>query len=179
MAEERFDPGGFYELDLARGRVMSRDGGAVVALPGDVVGALLGAVVEGDGPEAVAKLGARMGAVVERSLGGDAGIASPEAVASRVADVLGVCGWGRVVFERWGDGMAIRWADAPLSDAAAAPFLSGVVSALADEDTACVPVGGERFVVVDPSVAPTVAGWARDGADAAAVIGRLAAGEAA
>jgi len=173
MAEERFDPGGFYELDLARGQLLARGGGPVVALDREVVAGLLRAVVEGDGEEPVARLGARLGAAVDRTFGDDAASRHPEAVAGRVADILGVLGWGRVVFERWGEALTLRWADLPVSPRVAAPLLSGVLSALADREVACVAVSDERFVAVDPAIAGTVREWAESGADAATVAGRL------
>lgn len=175
MAEPVFDPAGFYDLDVATGQLRARGEGPVVALQREELSALLAAAASGDGPEVIGRLGARLGGAVARALGGPAKDRSPEAVAGRVADVLGVFGWGRVVFERWGPALAVRWPDAPVAAGAAASLLGGLIGAVAEREIACVPLADERFLIVSPRIAGTVRAWvAREEADVASVVARLA-----
>ena len=79
---------------------------------------------------------ARLGHAVARALGPRAGADAPGRARRSIADRLGL-----------------------------AALLGGMLTSLGGRDVACVPVGGTRFVVVHPSIAETVWGWAKDGSE--------------
>jgi len=183
MTEPRFDPGGFYQFDLARGAVRTREGGRVLILSDAVLSPLVTAAVEKGDLTAVRRLGKHIGEQVLEGLGGaNAADASPETVLTHAAGILALFGWGKLGFERWGRALVVAVDHAPTLDddrLGIAALLGGMLSSLARREVACVPVDGARFVVLDPSIAEKVWAWSRDGVDLAGIVGRLAPSEAA
>ncbi len=167
MTEPRLDPAGFYELDLSRGTVHTRAGDRVVVLTDHVARALLRE------PSVLRDLGEAMGAEAARHLG-DAPSATPERALAEGAAALGVFGWGRLGFERWGDALVATLDEAPTeSREALAALLTGFFSRLTGRAVECVPSGDGKYVMVHPAIAATVRSWAAGGAEVPAIVGRL------
>lgn len=177
MADASFDPGGFFEFDLARGAVHARHGGRVLVLSDSVVGPLVAAAVGHGDLTAVRKLGRQLGEAVTADQS-DVKTAPAEVVLGHAATVLSLFGWGRLRIERWGDALVATLEDLPQLDddhLGIAALLGGLFSAMAADEVACVPVSDDgSFLLVDPSVAQQVWKWARGGDDVAAIVGRLA-----
>lgn len=182
MTDSAFDPGAFFEFDLARGDVRARGGERVVLLSESALAPLVAAAVKGGDLTAVRKLGRHLGQTAASGLASVAD-SPPEVVIGRAADVLALFGWGRLTLDRWGDALAARVDGLPRLDEAhlgIAALLGGIFSALADRDVACVPVSKDGlFLLVDPSIAHQVWKWARAGDGVPAIVARLAAPEAA
>ena len=183
MAGASFDPGGFFEFDLATGSIAARGAGRVLVLSDSVVAPLVSAAVANGDLTSVRKLGRELGECVLGGLGGGALDAPFEAVLEAAAGVLSVMGWGRLRVERWGDALVASLDHIPRLDEdhlGVAALLGGLLSALAEHEIACVPVSSAgHFLLVDPSVAQKVWKWSRSGDDIAAIVGRLAPGGAA
>ncbi|MEC7521884.1 MAG: hypothetical protein VYE22_18515 [Myxococcota bacterium] len=178
MADASFDPGGYFEFDLAKGAVRARGGERVLVLSDDVLAPLISAAVEGGDLTAVRKMGRQLGDAVLGQLGGSAGERPIEEVLGHAAAILSLFGWGRLEMERWGDALVASLEALPALDddhLGVAALLGGLLSALGGTEVACVPVGrGGRFMVVDPSVAQQIWKWARGGDDVGAIVSRLA-----
>lgn len=177
MAEASFDPGGFYEFDLARGAVHARGAGRVLVLSDTVVAPLVSAAVGNGDLTSVRKLGRQLGEGVAGSLDAAASGSSSEDVLGRAANLLSLFGWGRLEVDSWGDALVAHLTGLPHLDEehlGVAALLGGLFSSLADREVACVPVSKEgSFLVVDPSVAQQVWKWSRAGEDIAGIVGRL------
>lgn len=182
MAQSAFDPGGFFEFDLAAGAVRARGGERVLVLSDSVLAPLVSAAVRNGDLTAVRKLGRDLGAAASQDMG-QPNAARAEDVLSRAADVLSLFGWGRLRVERWGDALVAHVDGLPTLDddhLGIAALLGGLFSALADREVACVPVSeGGAFLLVDPAVAQQVWKWSRNGEGVPAIVGRLAAPEGA
>jgi hypothetical protein len=178
IADASFDPGGFFEFDLARGAISSRGGGRVLVLSDGVLAPLVSAAVEGGDLTAVRKLGRQLGEAAAGALDGAAPGRPAEEVLGHAAAVLSLFGWGRLSVDRWGDALVAKLEQLPRLDdehLGVAALLGGLFSSLAQEEVACVPVGNDgAFLLVDPAVAQQVWKWSRAGDDVAAVVGRLA-----
>lgn len=178
MTDTAFDPGAFFEFDLARGAVRARGGERVLVLSDGALAPLVAAAVKNGDLTAVRKLGKDLGEVAARGLG-SASAAAPEVVLGRAADVLSLFGWGRLTVDRWGDALSARVDGLPSLDDAhlgVAALLGGLFSALTDRDVACVPVSeAGLFLLVDPSIAQQVWKWSRAGDGVPAIVERLAA----
>ncbi len=179
MVEARFDPGGFYEFNLAQGAVRSRDGSRVLILSDTVVAPLVSAAVKAGDLTPVRRLGRQIGHMVAESLGGGALDRPPEAVLGHAASVLALFGWGRLGLERWGDALVASLGEPPDLDddnLGVAALLGGIFSELAGREVACVPTDRQgRFVLVDPTVAEQVWSWSKGGDDLPAILGKLTA----
>ncbi len=170
MTAPRFDPAGFYELDLAKGTVSTRHGDRVLVMTDNVATAL----VSSADAKALEALGNALGSQAKRELSDVEG-ASPESVLGHAATALGVFGWGRLGFERWADVLVVSLEQTPdVPHPALATLLGGFISALSGKEVACVAVGG-RFVVVHPSIVDTVSTWASRGLGIPAVVAKLGA----
>jgi len=182
MTDTAFDPGGFFEFDLARGAVRARGGERVLMLSDGALAPLVAAAVKGGDLTAVRKLGKHLGEAAASGLA-SAADSPPEVVLGRAADVLALFGWGRLTIDRWGDALSARVDDLPALDDShlgMAALLGGLFSALADRDVACVPVSGDGlFLLVDPSIAQQVWKWSRAGDGVPAIVARLKGPEAA
>lgn len=181
MSEPQFDPGGFYQFDLARGAVNTRDGHRMLVLSDSVVAPLVSAAVQNGDLTAVRQLGKQIGEHVLAALDGEVEGASPEAVLGHAASVVAIMGWGRLTFERWGDALVAIVEELPTLDPESlgvAALLGGIFSMIARREVACVPVDARRFLVVDPAIAEQVWRWAKDGWDLGAIVSRLTRGDA-
>jgi hypothetical protein len=187
MAEPRFDPGGFYEFDLEHGAVRTRGGARVLMLTDSALGALVSSpLADSANPgarEAVGKeLGRVLAAHVASSLPGKkVGDCAPETVLGHAAAVLGLFGWGRLGFERWGDLLVLTLDGSPRLDAQGAyvaALLGGLLTSLSGRDVACVPLRNHAFAAISPPLAEQVAAWARAGSTPAQIVDRLESGGA-
>lgn len=175
-----FDPGDYYAFDLAHGAVHTRHGERVLVLSADVLGPLVSTAARHGDLTAVRMLGKHIGDDAARSLGREARVATPEAVVTHISGTLALLGWGTLSIERWGGALVLSLTGAPALDSerlGLAALLGGVLTAIGGQDVACVPIvgsGSARFVIVHPSVAETVWGWAKDGADLGSIVARLA-----
>jgi hypothetical protein len=173
-----FDPVDYYAFDLSRGAVHTRHGERVLILSADVIGPLVSNAARHGDLTAVRSLGKRIGEDATRSLGADARRGSPEDVLSHVSGTLALLGWGVLSLERWGSALVLSMAGAPSLDTdrlGLAALLGGVLTSLGGRDVACVPIaGGGRFVIVHPSIAETVWGWAKEGVELGQIVSRLA-----
>lgn len=182
MAEPRFDPGGFYQFNLADGAVCTRGGDRVLVLSDTVVAPLVSAAVRNGDLTAVRELGRSVGDHARASLGGEPSSFSPETVLGHAAAVLGLFGFGRLAFERWNDALVATVTGGPPLDTeqlAVAALLGGMLSSLSGAEVACVPVDEGTFVVVAPPIAEQVWSWSKEGASLGAIVGRLQPGASA
>ncbi|MBK8171784.1 MAG: hypothetical protein IPK60_15750 [Sandaracinaceae bacterium] len=182
MAQPNFDPSGFYEFDLSRGAVRTRDGERVFVLSDDVVAPLINALVKQGDLSTLTKLGERLGSTASASLAGRVSELSPEQVIGHAAAVLALYGWGRLQSERWGDAFVVTITglrDLDPMQLATSALLSGLLGKLAGAELSCVPVGDERFVVVHPSIAKQVSSWVTSGSNIGEIARRLVATEVA
>jgi len=177
MAEARFDPGGFYDFNLAEGAVRARDGSRVLVLSDNVVAPLVSAAVKNGDLTAVRRLGRQIGQLVSESLGASALEQSPETVLAHASSALALFGWGRLGMQRWGDALVASLAQVPTLDddhLGVAALLGGLFSELGGREVACVPTDTSgRFVLVDPSVAEQVWAWSKGGDDLPKIVGKL------
>ena len=175
---EQFNPEGYFAFDMARGQVQARGGDRVLVLSGDAVGPLVSTAVKHGDLTTVRALGRKIGEHAQASLGGNATAASPEQVATHAGGVLALLGWGRLTLERWGKALVVTVKGAPTLDGphlGMAALLGGMLSAMSGRDIACVPVGEEgQFLVVAPSVAEQVWGWAKETPEVGSLVARLA-----
>lgn len=175
-----FDPGGFFEFDLARGAVRDRAGERVLVLSGGSLSPLITAAVKAGDLTAVRRLGKHLGEAAARGI--DPRSSTPEVVIGRAADVLSLFGWGRLNVDRWGDALTARVDGLPELDddhLGIAALLGGLFSVLAEREVACVPVSRDGiFLLVDPTVAQQVWKWSRAGDGVPAIVARLGAPEA-
>ncbi len=173
MSAPSFDPGSYYELDLARGTVQTRDGRRVVVLYDSTLAVLVSAAAHNASRELLDELGGALGAQA-RDLVGDVDRASPEKVLGEAAALLGTFGWGRLGFERWGDALVATFENVPaVGDDAMEALLSGFFGALTARPVGCVAVESQRFLLVDPGIEGEVRGWAHGGTTLAGVLDRL------
>lgn len=172
-----FDPSHYYAFDLARGAVHTRHGDRVLVLSAEVIGPLVSTAARHGDLTSVRSLGKRIGEDAARSLAQDARGLTPEVVLTHVSGTLALLGWGLLSLERWGSALALSLTGAPSLDAdrlGLAALLGGMLTSLGGQDVACVPMfGGARFLVVHPSIAEAVWGWAKEGIDLGQVVGRL------
>jgi hypothetical protein len=187
MTEPRFDPTGFFDFDLSAGAVRARGGTRVLMLSDTVVAPLVSSAVASGDLTALRRLGRHIGEEIRASVGGSAADHGPDAVLGHAAGVLALFGWGQLAVERWGDALVARVASLPdidESQLALAALLGGLFTALSQRDVACVPLmradGGDRsaFILVEPSVAETVWGWAQAGHDIPTIVQQLVPGDA-
>ncbi len=174
--EPTFDPAGYYDFDLSSGAVKLRSGARVLLLSDNVLGPLVSSAVSNGDLTAVRRLGKQLGEEAKVSLGESPGKLTSDVVLTHAATVVALFGFGKLSLERWGDALVARIHEAPLLDEnelGIAALLGGLFSALAQRETACVPVGQSGFLVVDPGIAEEVWSWTQAGATLPTMIGRL------
>ncbi|MBX3252291.1 MAG: hypothetical protein KF901_34275 [Myxococcales bacterium] len=177
MSAPSFDPGSFYELDVARGTVRARGGNRVLVLYDSSAAALVSAAARSGAQSVLEELGSVLGAQA-RELVGDVTNATPEAVLGEAAALLGTFGWGRLGLERWGGALVVTVADAPaLPGEALEAMLDGFFTALTSRPVGCVAVEERRFLLIDPGIRGDVREWARGGMKLPEVLSRLGASE--
>src|SRR5438552_13025135 len=100
MTEPNFDPGGFFQFDLAKGAVRSRGGGRVLLVSETVLSPLINTAVAHGDLTAVRSLGSQLGAIVASSLEAPASGFSPAHVIGHAGAVMSLFGWGRLRLEQ-------------------------------------------------------------------------------
>jgi hypothetical protein len=178
MTDSSFDPGAFFQFDLAHGSVRSRGGNRVLLLSESALAPLVKTAVGHGDLTAVRSLGTQLGALVGGSLGKNATSRSPEEVISHASNVLSLFGWGRLKLERWGDALALQVDGLPPLDddnLAVAALLGGLFSTLCAVEVACVPLArSSKYLMVDPAVAEQIWTWSRSGDSLATITSKLA-----
>lgn len=176
MEEPRFDPGAYYQFDLAQGQVRSRAGHRVVVWSDEVASALVSTALAANDTAALGRLGALLAAEVKRGLS-NAAEESPEAVATHASGVLGLFGLGTLRMEQWGDALVVAIDGAPSLDSqhrALGAIVGGLFGALIGQDIAAISVGDDtRFLLVDRSAESAVSAWTKQGLDLGAIVSRL------
>lgn len=177
MAPNRFDAAGYYAFNLPKGEVRTRAGRRMLVLDSDAMGPLISTAVKHGDLTAVRTLGHKLGEQVAGAFDGPVGGLPPQDVLAGAAAVLGLCGWGRLSMQQWGDAVVLKVDGAPALDddcLGLAALLGGMLASLVGRDCACVPVGDQgQFVVVDPKEAAQVWSWSQEGLELPAVVGRL------
>lgn len=177
MADQQFDPGGFYQFDMAQGSVRLRGGQRVLMLSEDVLAPLVVTAVNNGDLTAVRSLGSQLGSLVAQALPGTASTLSPAAVVGHAANIVSLFGWGRLQLERWGDALVLEVAGLPPLDddnLAVAALLGGMFSTLCKVEVACVPLSrSAKYMMVDPSIAEQIWAWSKGGESLSAIAGRL------
>jgi hypothetical protein len=179
MSEPSFDPGAFFQFDLAKGAVRSRGGARVLLVSESVLAPLVNTAVAHGDLTAVRALGSQLGTIVASSLGVQPGTSSPSAVIGHAGSVMSLFGWGRLRLEQWGDALVLHVDGLPPLDEdnlAVAALLGGMFSTLSSTEVACVPIARTaRYMMVDPRIAEQVWTWAKEGESLATICGKLAA----
>lgn len=182
MADTHFDPGGFFQFDLAHGRVRTRGGTRVIVLAENVLAPLINTAVQNGDLTAIRTLGSQLGAIVAQSLPGPASSLSPQAVISHAGGVMSLYGWGRLKLELWGGAMVLVVEGLPPLDddnLAVAALLGGMFSTLTGAEVACVPLArSSKYIMVDPRIAEQVWAWSKSGDSLATIASRLGSPEA-
>ena len=181
MSETSFDPGGFFQFDLAKGSVRSRGGARVLLVSESVLAPLINTAVAHGDLTAVRSLGSQLGALVASSLGASASGLAPAQVIGHAGSIMSLFGWGRLRLEQWGDAMVLQVDGLPPLDEdnlAVAALLGGMFSTLCSTEVACVPIShSTRYIMVDPRIAEQVWGWSKEGESLASISGKLAASQ--
>jgi membrane protein YqaA with SNARE-associated domain len=177
MTETSFEPGGFFQFDLAKGSIRSKGGGRVLFLSEAVLAPLINtAVAQGD-LTAVRSLGSQLGTMVASSFGAAASGLSPAQVIGYAGSVMSLFGWGRLRLEQWGDALVLQVDGLPPLDddnLAVAALLGGMFSTLSATEVACVPIGRTtKYMMVDPRIAEQVWTWSKEGESLASITSKL------
>ncbi len=178
MTDSSFDPGGFFQFDLAHGNVRSRGGSRVLVVSEDVLAPLIRTAVGQGDLTAVRSLGSQLGTLVSASLGKNAAGRSPGDVIGHAGTVMSLYGWGRLRLEQWGDAMVLQVDALPPLDPdnlAVAALLGGLFSTLCGSEVACVPLArSTKYIMVDPTVAEQIWTWSKSGESLASIASKLA-----
>jgi hypothetical protein len=92
MTDAQFDPGGFFQFDLAHGRVRTRGGARVLVLAENVLAPLIITAVQNGDLTAIRTLGSQLGSIVAQSLPAPANSLPPQTVISRIRAALNAGG---------------------------------------------------------------------------------------
>jgi hypothetical protein len=180
MTDTSFDPGGFFQFDLAQGNVRSRGGTRVLMLSEGALAPLIQTAVASGDLTAVRTLGGQLGQVVVSSLPGPAAGLSPAQIVTHAGGAMALFGWGRLKLEQWGDALVLQVDGLPPLDAdnlAVAALLGGLFSTLSGTEVACVPLArSTKYMMVDPTVAEQVWIWSREGHNLATISSKMRAG---
>jgi len=180
MPEAQFDPGGFFQFDLAHGAVRSRDGGRVILLSEAVLAPLITTAVNNGDLTAVRILGSQLGTLLSSELPGDQAGLPAGTVIGHAASLMALYGWGRLHLERWGDAMVLEVEGLPPLDddnLAVAALLGGMFSTLCNTEVACVPLAEPtKYIMVEPAVAEQVWAWSKSGKTLGEIVAALAPG---
>ncbi len=179
MTETSFDPGGFFQFDLAKGCVRSKGGSRVLLVSEGVLAPLINTAVANGDLTAIRSLGAQLGSIVASALGSQPNSASPAQVTAAAGGVMSLFGWGRLRLEQWGDALVLQVEGLPPLDEdnlAVAALLGGLFSTLCSTEVACVPVSRTaKYVMVDPRIAEQVWAWSKEGESLASIASKLTA----
>lgn len=177
MTDTSFDPGGFFQFDLAKGSVRSRGGTRVLLVSEAVLAPLINTAVANGDLTAIRSLGSQIGTLVGNTLSGPANAASPSQVIGTAGAIMSLFGWGRLKLEQWGDALVLQVEGLPPLDEdnlAVAALLGGLFSTLCSTEVACVPIARTaKYMMVDPRIAEQVWSWAKEGESLAAISGKL------
>ena len=133
MTEPSFDPGGFFQFDLAKGSVRSRGGARVLLVSESVLAPLINTAVAHGDLTAVRSLGSQLGTLIASSLGAPANTLQPSQVIGHAGTMMSLFGWGRLRLEQWGDALVLHVDGLPPLDEdnlAVAALLGGMFSTL-------------------------------------------------
>jgi hypothetical protein len=179
MTEPSFDPGGFFQFDLAKGSVRSRGGGRVLLVSESVLSPLINTAVAHGDLTAVRSLGSQLGSIVASSFETPPNGLAPAQVIGHAGAVMSLFGWGRLRLEQWGDALVLHVDGLPPLDEdnlAVAALLGGLFSTLCSTEVACVPIARTaRYMMVDPRIAEQVWTWSKEGESLASIVSKLAA----
>jgi len=177
MTEPSFDPGGFFQFDLAKGSVRSRGGARVLLVSESVLAPLINTAVAHGDLTAVRSLGSQLGTLIASSLGAPANTLHASQVIGHAGTMMSLFGWGRLRLEQWGDALVLHVDGLPPLDEdnlAVAALLGGMFSTLCGAEVACVPISHTtRYIMVDPRIAEQVWAWSKEGESLAAIAGKL------
>jgi hypothetical protein len=183
MTESQFDPGGFFQFDLAHGRVRTRGGARVLVLAENVLAPLIVTAVQSGDLTAIRQLGSQLGSIVAQSLPAPAGSLPAQVVISHAGGVMSLYGWGRLKLEQWGGALVLVVEGLPPLDEdnlAVAALLGGIFSTLCSAEVACVPMARTtKYIMVDPRIAEQVWTWSKSGDNLATIASKLSSPEAA
>jgi hypothetical protein len=183
MTETNFDPGGFFQFDLAHGRVRTRGGARVLVLAENVLAPLIVNAVQSGDLTAIRQLGSQLGSIVAQSLPAPASSLPPQVVISHAGGVMSLYGWGRLKLEQWGGALVLVVEGLPPLDEdnlAVAALLGGIFSTLCSAEVACVPMARTtKYIMVDPRIAEQVWTWSKSGDNLATIASKLSSPEAA
>ena len=179
MTEPSFDPGGFFQFDLAKGSVRSRGGSRVLLVSESVLAPLINTAVANGDLTAVRSLGSQLGMLIASSLGAPANTLQASQVIGHAGTMMSLFGWGRLRLEQWGDALVLHVDGLPPLDEdnlAVAALLGGLFSTLCSTEVACVPIGRTAsYMMVDPRIAEQVWTWAKEGESLASISSKLVA----
>jgi len=182
MTDSQFDPGGFFQFDLAHGRVRTRGGARVLVLAENVLAPLIVTAVQSGDLTAIRQLGSQLGSIVAQSLPAPASSLPPQVVISHAGGVMSLYGWGRLKLEQWGGALVLVVEGLPPLDEdnlAVAALLGGIFSTLCSAEVACVPMARTtKYIMVDPRIAEQVWTWSKSGDNLATIASRLGSPEA-
>ena len=183
MNDSQFDPGGFFQFDLAHGRVRTRGGARVLVLAENVLAPLIVTAVQSGDLTAIRQLGSQLGSIVAQSLPAPASTLPPQVVISHAGGVMSLYGWGRLKLEQWGGALVLVVEGLPPLDEdnlAVAALLGGIFSTLCSAEVACVPMARTtKYIMVDPRIAEQVWTWSKSGDNLATIASKLSSPEAA
>jgi len=182
MTDSNFDPGGFFQFDLAHGRVRTRGGARVLVLAENVLAPLIVTAVQSGDLTAIRQLGSQLGSIVAQSLPAPASSLPPQVVISHAGGVMSLYGWGRLKLEQWGGALVLVVEGLPPLDEdnlAVAALLGGIFSTLCSAEVACVPMARTtKYIMVDPRIAEQVWTWSKSGDNLATIASKLSSPEA-
>jgi membrane protein YqaA with SNARE-associated domain len=182
MNDTQFDPGGFFQFDLAHGRVRTRGGARVLVLAENVLAPLIVTAVQSGDLTAIRQLGSQLGSIVAQSLPAPATSLPPQVVISHAGGVMSLYGWGRLKLEQWGGALVLVVEGLPPLDEdnlAVAALLGGIFSTLCSAEVACVPMARTtKYIMVDPRIAEQVWTWSKSGDNLATIASKLSSPEA-
>lgn len=177
MTDSHFDPGGFFQFDLAHGRVRTRGGARVIVLAENVLAPLINTAVQNGDLTSIRTLGSQLGSIVAQSLPGPANTLPPNVVLAHCGGVMSLYGWGRLKLEQWGGALVLAVEGLPPLDEdnlAGAALLGGMFSTLCSAEVACVPIiRSTMYIMVDPRIAEQVWAWSKSGENLATITSRL------
>lgn len=173
----RFDPSRALICDLMRGQLKDDEGNLRVNLPIS----LLTRLFEGAGDEVTqdfaAALGADLGRRVQGALGAQSGTLALESWVEHLGGQLALLGFGELSAERWGKALVLRVKGVPAElQGLVGVVLEGALQRALGRDIRLpgfAQEDGASYLVLSPSSAERVHGWASSGVGFAGTLERL------
>ncbi|MBN1770213.1 MAG: hypothetical protein JXB32_03035 [Deltaproteobacteria bacterium] len=160
MANDRFNPAGYFTFDLAHGRAATEKTGVLV-LPVEFLERLAGETDAAPLERLARGFGEWLGKRVRDRLaagGGDPLSAAPETFLNELNGLLAVHGLGRAVLESFGEVLLVRLDGDLLAGVNGAAFFealfSGVFTTFLGQDASCLAMetpGGRCLLVANPA----------------------------